>query len=63
MSSVSAFPTTQLSDETLVARLYDMALSGEDGSEEFHRLDAECQRRLVSATATPEILKSIAATG
>lgn len=63
MSSVSAFPATQLSDETLVARLYDMALSGEEDSEEFLRLDAECQRRLVSAIATPQILKSIATLG
>lgn len=63
MSSVTAFPTTQISDETLVSRLFDMTLAGEDGTEEFQRLDAECQRRLASANAAPQLLKSIAVTG
>lgn len=63
MSSVTTFVSPQISDETLVTRLYDLALAGEDGSEEFRRLDAECQRRLVSANATPQILRSIAMIG
>lgn len=63
MSSVTAFPTAQISDETLVARLYDLAIAGEEDSQEFRRLDAECQRRLVSANAAPAVLTSIAVTG
>lgn len=63
MSSVTSFPTAQISDESIVSRLFEMALAGEDGSEEFLRLDAECQRRMMTANASPEILKSIAAMG
>lgn len=54
-----ASPSNALSDETLVKRLFDLALAGDDGSEEFLRLDAECQRRMVRANAAPMILRSL----
>lgn len=51
MANVLNFPTQSVTDEALVARLFELSERGETGSEEFRQLDAEMQSRLDRATA------------
>lgn len=51
MTNVLSFPNQSLTDEVLVSRLFELAASGDDASDEFRQLDAEMQRRLDRATA------------
>lgn len=46
MANVLNFPNPSLTDDALVARLFELAASGESATDEFRLLDAEMQRRL-----------------
>lgn len=51
MTNVLSFPNQSLTDDVLVSRLFELAASGDDASDEFRQLDTEMQRRLDRATA------------
>lgn len=45
MGIVIPFPTKQVMDDELATRLWELVMSGEIGSAEYRRLDAEINRR------------------
>jgi hypothetical protein len=45
MGIVIPFPSKQVMDDELATRLWELVMSGEIGSAEYRRLDAEISRR------------------
>lgn len=45
MGIVIPFPTKQVMDDELATRLWELVMSGDIGSAEYRRLDAEINRR------------------
>lgn len=51
-------PTANVSDDTVVARVYDLARQGETSSREFQLLDVVIQKRLAQ-TYGSELIRNV----